>query len=172
MSRLMTSVNSLRPSSLAPVAASVKSCARRASDSMMRSSTASCAILAATFGVIDGSNEVTFDPTLTVGIRGSIHTRDDAATGTEFPTGGKAAPALVETQLAIAGPPVPTVSWTVGKEPSASPAAGAGLWVDRSAATGRAPAHTRAGARAAHTCTRTYTRSHSAPSRDPKSQHI
>src|SRR5207302_7768306 len=50
MSCLMTSVNSLSPSPVAPVSASFTSWARRASDSMMRSSTASCAILLALFG--------------------------------------------------------------------------------------------------------------------------
>src|SRR2546421_6453904 len=50
MSCLMTSTNSLSPSAVAPVVASCTSWARRASDSMIRSRTASWAILVAFFG--------------------------------------------------------------------------------------------------------------------------
>src|SRR5450759_1964586 len=95
-------------------------------------------MLAAACGVMDGSKASTFEAMLTVGIGGRIHTRVDAEDGPKFPTGGRAAPAVLETQPAIAGP-VPTVSVTVGVEPSARPAAGCGLWVDRPAATGMHP---------------------------------
>src|SRR5579864_4580824 len=140
MSCWMTSVNSVRPSSLAPVAARVMSWERRASDSMIRSSTVSWAILAATWAVIVGSKELTFEATLGAGNAGSIQTRADADTGTELPAGGRASPAVLATQTATPGP-LPTISGTVGVVPSASPATGAGLWVERSADTGRIPAH-------------------------------
>src|ERR1700682_2772191 len=103
MSSLMTSTNSFRPSPMAPLSASWRSWARRASDSMMRSSTASWAIFAA-FRVADWSNARTFDATVTVGIVGRIHSCADAGAGPEFPGGGRAAPAELETQLPMAGP--------------------------------------------------------------------
>src|ERR1700730_11413068 len=146
MSWLTTSVNSLSPSSMAPVPASVKSWARRASDSMMRSSTTSCAILAA-FPVVDLSKATTFGATLTVGIVGRIHTGAEAEAGPELLGGGGAAPAELETQPPMAGP-APTASASVGVDPSASPAAGSGLCVERSAATGRVPTNIRATASA------------------------
>src|ERR1700686_5812122 len=126
MSWLMTSVNSFRPSPMAPLSASVKSCERRASDSMMRSRTMYCAILAADWGVMEGSKDCTFEAMLTAGIGGRIHTRAEPETDPELLGGGRAADAELETQPAIAGP-APTDSATVGVEPSASPAAGSGL---------------------------------------------
>src|ERR1700716_1216832 len=100
MSCLITSVNSVSPSLLAPLSARLKSWARRASDSMMRSRTTSCAIAAATCGGIDESNELTFDAMFTVGIGGSVQTRPDAETGPELTAGGRALDALSATQLA------------------------------------------------------------------------
>src|SRR2546428_382603 len=100
----MTSTNSLRPSSLAPSSASCRSCERRASASMMRSSTVSWAILAATCELMDGSKELTFEATLGDGIDGRIHTRADAEAGPAFAGGGRAASALVDAQPAIPGP--------------------------------------------------------------------
>src|SRR5882672_7161334 len=105
---------------------------------MTRSSTMSCAILAAACGVMEGSNAITFEAMLTEGMDGRIQTRADAELGAEFPAGGSAKIALSETHPATAGP-VPTVRVTVGVDPSASPAAASGPWVDRSAATGMEP---------------------------------
>src|ERR1700682_6725762 len=85
---------------------------------------------------------------VTVGIVGRIHSCADAEAGPEFGGGGRAVPAAVDTQPATAGP-APTVSFSVGVVPSASPAAGSGLWVDRSAATGRVPTNSSATASAA-----------------------
>src|ERR1700730_1872272 len=85
---------------------------------------------------------------VTSGIGGRIHSSADAETGPELPGGGRAAVAELETQPPMAGP-APTVSASVGVDPSASPAAGTGLWVDRSAATGRVPTNSRATASAA-----------------------
>src|SRR6202521_4188492 len=114
---------------------------------MMRATTASWAIFAAFRGA-DWSNALTFDATVTVGIGGKIHSCADAEAGPEFPGGGRAAPAELETALPMAGP-APTVSASVGVAPSASPAAGSGLRVDRSAATGRVPTNSKARASAA-----------------------
>src|SRR5260370_11424463 len=115
----MTSTNPWSPSSFAPSSASFKLWVRRASESMMRSSTVSWAILAATCELMDGSNELTFDATLGAGIDGRIHTRADAEAGPEFAGGGSAAPALVDAQPAIPGP-APTVRVMIGVEPSGS----------------------------------------------------
>src|SRR5437879_11898710 len=81
-------------------------------------------------------------------IDGRIHTCADAEAGPEVLGGGRAAAAEFETQPPMAGP-APTLSASVGVDPSARPAAGSGLWVDRSAATGTVPANTRAMASAA-----------------------
>src|SRR5947209_1274995 len=78
MSWLSTSTNSWSPSPRAPSFARSRSCVRRASDSMMRSSTASCAIASAVDWVIEESNEATLDATLTVGYGGNVQTRADA----------------------------------------------------------------------------------------------
>src|SRR6266851_7698601 len=121
MSVLMTSTNSLSPSSLAPSSASFKSWERRA-----------------------------FDSTLGVGIAGSIHTRADAETGPASPPGGRAASALLDAQPASPGPE-PTLSVMIGVEPSGSSAAASGICVEISADTGTAPANTAATARAAGT---------------------
>src|SRR2546430_9728084 len=85
---------------------------------------------------------------VTSGIDGRIHTCADAEAGPEVLGGGRAAAAELETQPPMAGP-APTLSARVGVDPSASPAAGSGLWVDRSAATGRVPTNSSATARAA-----------------------
>src|SRR5437667_12710285 len=134
MSWLTTSTNSFNASPVAPVPASCKSCARRASDSMTRSSTTSRAHLSAFLGA-DWSKALTFEATVTVGMDGRIHTGADAAAGPELVGGGSAAPAELTTQPPMAGP-APTASARVGGDPDARPAAGAGLWVDRSATTG------------------------------------
>src|ERR1700730_6028627 len=126
MSPLITSTNSLRPSSLAPLSASFKSWARRASDSMMRSSTTSWAILLAVCCDRDGLKAFTFAAMPTEGNDGTIHTRADPETGPEFAAGGRVSPALLKTQEATPGP-APTVSVTAGVEPSESPDAGVGL---------------------------------------------
>src|SRR5207244_7466640 len=101
-------------SPVAPLSARCVSCARRASDSMMRSSTTSCAILSAV-PTVDLSNATTLDGTVPVGIGGRIHSGADAETGPEFFGGGRAAAAAPETQLPTAGP-VPTLSRGAGRE--------------------------------------------------------
>src|SRR5258708_34172936 len=105
---------------------------------MMRSSTVSCASLAAYCGVMPGLNAVTFEAMLGAGTAGRTHTRADPETGARFPTGGSAAEASLEIQSAVAGP-LPTLSGTVGVEPSASPAAGCALGVPRSGAIATHP---------------------------------
>src|SRR5437868_15375327 len=85
---------------------------------------------------------------VTLGIGGRIHSCADAEAGPEPLGGGRAAAAELETQPPMAGP-APIVATRVGVDPSASPAAGSGLWVDRSAATGRVPTNSSATARAA-----------------------
>src|SRR2546429_666331 len=85
---------------------------------------------------------------VTLGIGGRIHSWADAEAGPEPLGGGSAAAAELETQPPMAGP-APMVATRAGVDPSASPAAGSGLWVDRSAATGRVPTRTRATASAA-----------------------
>ncbi len=114
--------------------------------SMMRSSTMSFAILAA-FRDADWSNATTFDAMFTMGIAGRIQSCAEAGAGPEFGGGGSAAAAELDTQRARSGP-APTLSPRVGVDPSASPAAGSGLCVERSAATGRTPVNTRATASA------------------------
>src|SRR5438132_714078 len=114
---------------------------------MTWSSTTSRAYLSAFLGA-DWSKALTFEATVTVGMDGRIHTGADAAAGPELVGGGSAAPAELTTQPPMAGP-APTASARVGVDPSARPAAGSGLWVDRSAATGTVPANTRATASAA-----------------------
>src|SRR5581483_6450473 len=141
-SSLMTPTNSANASPSAPDSASVTSCVRRASDSMIRSSTASCAIFAAAVCVIDGSNDVTLPGTETFGIGGSTHTRADAPNGEGLAPGpGRASAALVAIQCASAGPD-PTVSDSVGSVPSDSSAAGCGLCVAASEAMGSAATRT------------------------------
>src|SRR4030081_2612446 len=98
MSWLMTLVNSVRPSLDAPLCASFRSWERRASDSMMRSSTVSCAIVLAACWFIDGSNAVTFESSVTDGIGGSVHTRPDAETGVDSPGAGSAESAALVIQ--------------------------------------------------------------------------
>src|SRR6202165_6385641 len=102
---------------------------------MIRSSTTSCAHLSAFCGA-DLSKAITFGAMVTLGIVGRIHSCADAEAGPEFGGGGRAVPAAVDTQPATSGP-APTVSFSVGVVPSASPAAGSGLWGDRSAGAGR-----------------------------------
>src|SRR3979490_2419868 len=153
MSSLMTSVNSFKPSPVAPLSAKVRSCARRASDSMLRSRPICRAMAAADCGVIPGSKAITLEAMVTVGMGGRIQTRVDPVTEPELFGGGKAEEAELETQLAMAGPE-PTESGIAGNEPSARPAAGSGLWVETSAATGTLPIKRTATARAAGTCHR------------------
>src|ERR1700687_4912313 len=98
----------------------------------------SCAIFAAVCGVMDGSKAFTFDAMVTAGMGGRIQTWAVAATGARSPEVGKAVPAVLDTQPPMAGP-LPTVSVTAGGEPPASPEAGCGPCVDRSAATGTQP---------------------------------
>src|ERR1700682_65274 len=85
---------------------------------------------------------MTLGATVTVGIVGRRYSCADAEAGPEFRDGGRAAPAAVDTQLAMSGP-APTARGRVGVDPSASPAAGTGLWVERSAATGMVPTNSR-----------------------------
>src|SRR6202162_5759298 len=86
---------------------------------------------------------MTLGARVTVGIVGRISSCADAEAGPEFRGGGRAAPAAVDTQLAVPGP-AQTVRGRVGVDPSASPAAGTGLWLERSAATGMVPTKSRA----------------------------
>src|SRR5579872_2688870 len=134
---LMTSVNSVSPSAIAAVAARLRSCERRASDSMMRSRTAYRAILFAVSGVIDESKAVTFAGRSTGGMGGGTQTRPVAGAGPELLGGGSAPAAAVEIQPATSGP-LPTMSGTAGLDPSGSAGAGSGPCVERSAATGSA----------------------------------
>src|SRR2546430_17509361 len=84
---------------------------------------------------------------VTSGIDGRIHTCADAEAGPEVLGGGRAAAAELETQPPMAGP-APTLSASVGVDPSASPAAGSWLWGDRSAGTGKGATNNRPTARA------------------------
>src|ERR1700752_5076564 len=93
----------------------------------------------ATCCVIVGSKDVTLAATTGAGIGGSIQTRAEPETGAELPAGGRELPAALVTHTRVAGP-LPTVNVMVGVEPSASPATGAGLWVDSAAETGSTPA--------------------------------
>src|SRR5213593_2875815 len=95
MSCLITSVNSVRPSPVAPADASVRSCARRASDSIIRSSTTWRAQVSAFVWVIVESNAVTLSGNVTGGIGGRNHTLDDAWVGVVPPGGGNAWPAAL-----------------------------------------------------------------------------
>jgi len=80
----------------------------------------------AAFCVKDPSKSLTFDAILGVGIGGRIHKRAEAEVGPADPTGGRAEPAAVDTQLAVAGP-APTTSGMVWKVPSGRSANGCGL---------------------------------------------
>src|ERR1700719_1172445 len=91
---------------------------------------------------------MTLGARVTAGIVGRMYSWADAEAGPEFRGGGRAAPAAVDTQLAMSGP-APTVGGRVGVDPSASPAAGTGLWVERAAATGMVPTKSRPTASAA-----------------------
>src|SRR5713226_5590940 len=137
MSVLMTSVNSVSASPIAPLSASVRSWARRASDSMTRSSTMSCAHRLAVRWSIDGLNDMTLDGMVTAGSGGRTQTLAEADPGVIFPGGGSAAPALLNTHVATSGPD-PTVTVSFGVEPSGSSGAGSGLCRENSADTGRA----------------------------------
>src|SRR5690349_8478415 len=81
------------------------------------------------------------------GIGGRFHTRPDAETGPDSPTGGRAPAAAPVSQLATGCSDAPTLRVTVGVEPSARPAAGAGLCVERVADTGRDAVNTAVTAR-------------------------
>src|SRR5205809_6269734 len=95
MSCLITSVNSVRPSPVAPKDASVRSCARRASDSIIRSSTTWRAQVSAFVWVIVESNAVPLSGNVTGGIGGRNHTLDDAWVGGVAHGGGSARPAAL-----------------------------------------------------------------------------
>ena len=139
-------MNSFSASPSAPVAASVKSWARRASDSMTRSSTTSWAIRLASDWLSFGSKSSTFEAMLTLGIEGSTHTRAVPDMGTAFPNSeGSELAAEVAIHPAGSGP-APTMSTTAGNDPSDSSAAGTGLCVDRSDASGTQPTQTRVAA--------------------------
>src|SRR5207253_8498177 len=124
MSCLMTSVNSVKASPSAPLSARLRSCRRRASDSMTRSSTTSCAHVLAVGAFIEGLKAITFVEMLTAGIGGSTQTLAEAETGPELLGGGRGAPALPESQVATAGPE-PSVSARFGVETWGSAGAGA-----------------------------------------------
>src|SRR5207245_6454582 len=110
----MTSVNSVRASLVAHSSASFRACARRASDSIIRSSTTSCAHRSARSWVIEASKAITLDGMLTDGIGGSTQTWVEAETGIELVGGGSAEPALEKSQVATAGPaPTVSASWGV-----------------------------------------------------------
>src|SRR5207249_7950892 len=135
---LITSVNSLSASGTAPSVARLKSWARRASDSIIRSSTASRAILFATCWVIVGSKLATLSGICTDGILGRIHTREEADCGPRpVLVGSETAPTeIAHTPGSV---PEPTVRVTVGSVPSDSSAAGVGLWVAMSDEMGTQP---------------------------------
>ena len=166
MSCRITSVNSLSPSPMAPASASFRSCARRASDSIIRSSARSCAHLVAVVWSIVGSNAVTLAGTVTRGIEGSTHTLAEAAVEGVPGAGGRAAAADATVQDATSVLLAPIVSDSTGREPSGSSGAGTVLCSESSADSGSAVSSRRESpsAAGARTPSRRSASSHGPPS--------
>src|SRR5262249_22712967 len=107
----------------APCPARTRSCVRRASDSIIRSSTASFTHLCATTGVIVGSKAATLSGMVTVGTGGRIQTLPVAWAGAVPLGGGRAVEAAPTAHDPRAGPS-PTARLSFGVEPAGRPGAG------------------------------------------------